>query len=253
MNNQTHSTVPQKLKGGSSALNIGIGMLIGLIVALVVAYFAMSSGPFRDKSNKNVLSDPKGNTDPNAPLYTSPSAAPTIPSNTAPGNEQGAGVSALTDSNPQVTTPGQPQTVPSTDANTSGSSTPLATPDKKPANVDSIGEIIVNKGKTTSSNSSGSNTNAATPKVVTPVTANTSGSASASSARYTIQAGNFDNANDAQALKDKLSSQGQTASISKKQTANGPVYRVRVGSYDNAKAAQEANRKVKGVVLDVSP
>ena len=92
MNDQARSSISQKSKDSNSVLNIGIGMLIGLIVALVVAYFAMSSGPFRDKANKNVLSDQQGNTDPNAPLYTNSTTPPTIPSNVAPGNEQGAGV-----------------------------------------------------------------------------------------------------------------------------------------------------------------
>ena len=58
--------------GSGTALNIGIGVLIGLIVAFLVATVAMRlDGPFNDNANTNVLT-PTGNTDPNSPLYSAP-------------------------------------------------------------------------------------------------------------------------------------------------------------------------------------
>ena len=206
MNDQTHSSIPQKTKDSNSVLNIGIGMLIGLIVALVVAYFAMSSGPFRDKANKNVLSDQQGNTDPNAPLYSNnPSATSTIPSNAVPNNEQGAGVGVLTNVNSTDTTAVTSTPISgnndvdennlSADAKTQAINTP-----KKASGNDAIAELITSKtkSKAVASTPSSSNESKATtstpntsskirvpasnssdsgsaPKTVTPVTANNQG------------------------------------------------------------------------------
>ena len=206
MNDQTHSSIPQKTKDSNSALNIGIGMLLGLIVALVVAYFAMSSGPFRDKANKNVLSDQQGNTDPNAPLYSNnPSATSTIPSNAVPNNEQGAGVGVLTNVNSTDTTAVTSTPISgnndvdennlSADAKTQAINTP-----KKASGSDAIAELITSKtkSKAVASTPSSSNESKATtstpntsskirvpasnssdsgsaPKTVTPVTANNQG------------------------------------------------------------------------------
>jgi hypothetical protein len=206
MNDQTHSSIPQKTKDSNSALNIGIGMLLGLIVALVVAYFAMSSGPFRDKANKNVLSDQQGNTDPNAPLYSNnPSATSTIPSNAVPNNEQGAGVGVLTNVNSTDTTAVTSTPISgnndvdennlSADAKTQAINTP-----KKASGNDAIAELITSKtkSKAVASTPSSSNESKATtstpntsskirvpasnssdsgsaPKTVTPVTANNQG------------------------------------------------------------------------------
>ena len=205
MNDQARSSISQKSKDSNSVLNIGIGMLIGLIVALVVAYFAMSSGPFRDKANKNVLSDQQGNTDPNAPLYTNSTTPPTIPSNVAPGNEQGAGVGVLTNVNSTDTTAVTSTPISgnndvdennlSADAKTQAINTP-----KKASANDAIAELITSKtkSKAVASTPSSSNESKATtstpntsskirvlasnssdsgsaPKTVTPVTANNQG------------------------------------------------------------------------------
>ena len=206
MNDQARSSISQKSKDSNSVLNIGIGMLIGLIVALVVAYFAMSSGPFRDKANKNVLSDQQGNTDPNAPLYSNnPSATSTIPSNAVPNNEQGAGVGVLTNVNSPDTTAVTSTPISgnndvdennlSADAKTQAINTP-----KKASGNDAIAELITSKtkSKAVASTPSSSNESKATtstpnisskirvpasnssdsgsaPKTVTPVTANNQG------------------------------------------------------------------------------
>ena len=206
MNDQTRAPMSQKVKSGSSALNIGIGMLIGLIVALVVAYFAMNSGPFRDNANKNVLSDQQGNTDPNAPLYSSnPSTVSTIPSNAVPNNEQGAGVGVLTNANSVDTT-----AVTSTSASGNGNidennlmtdtKTQAITTPKKASSNDAIAELITSKRKSETAASTSGNSNerktttstpstpskirvpannssgsGSAPKTVTPVTANNQG------------------------------------------------------------------------------
>lgn len=207
MNDQTHSSIPQKTKDSNSALNIGIGMLLGLFVALVVAYFAMSSGPFRDKANKNVLSDQQGNTDPNAPLYTNSTTPLTMPSNVAPGNEQGAGVGVLTNAEAEgatsVTSGVTPALVDSNSNNANENNsvtdaqTQTTTQPKKAPNNDAIAELITSKTKSKVPVSASSNVNetktptsapstsnkiktpasvpsnsGTAPKVVTPVTAN---------------------------------------------------------------------------------
>ena len=205
MNDQARASISQKSKDSNSVLNIGIGMLIGLIFA-VVAYFAMSSGPFRDKANKNVLSDQQGNTDPNAPLYSNnPSATSTIPSNAVPNNEQGAGVGVLTNVNSTDTTAVTSTPISgnndvdennlSADAKTQAINTP-----KKASGNDAIAELITSKtkSKAVASTPSSSNESKATtstpntsskirvpasnssdsgsaPKTVTPVTANNQG------------------------------------------------------------------------------
>ena len=185
MNDQTHSSIPQKTKDSNSALNIGIGMLLGLIVALVVAYFAMSSGPFRDRSNKNILNTQQGNTDPNAPLYTNSSSPATIPSNTTPANEQGAGIGVLTKPNTPTVPDGQPRTATGSANPLNATQTPpktstviTPTPDKKTGDSDAIGDLINNKGKPTKSTTNTPNASnnvtkrSVAPKEVTPTTAN---------------------------------------------------------------------------------
>ena len=186
MNDQTHPT-PKNSQSGNLALNIGIGMLLGLVIALIVAYFAMNSGPFRDRSNKNILNTQQGNTDPNAPLYTNSSSPATIPSNTTSGNEQGAGTGVLTNPNAPTVPDGQPRTATGSATNPlNATQTPpttatvTSTPDNKTAgNSDVIGELINNKGKATNSNSTNTSNNSGNsgkgggaPKAVTPTTAN---------------------------------------------------------------------------------
>ena len=185
MNDQTHPT-PKNSQSGNLALNIGIGMLLGLVIALIVAYFAMNSGPFRDRSNKNILNTQQGNTDPNAPLYTNSSSPPTIPSNTTPGNEQGAGIGVLTNPNTPTVPDGQPRTATGSANPLNATQTPpttttvTSTPDnKKASNPDVIGELINNKGKATNSSSTNTSNNSGNsgkgggaPKAVTPTTAN---------------------------------------------------------------------------------
>ena len=185
MNDQTHPSTPQKSQSGSLALNIGIGMLIGLIIALIVAYFAMNSGPFRDRSNKNILNTQQGNTDPNAPLYTNSTSSPTIPSNTTPDNEQGAGVGVLTNPNAPTVPDGQPRTATGSANPLNATQTPpktstviTPTPDKKTGDSDAIGDLINNKGKPTKSTTNTQNASnnvtkrSVAPKEVTPTTAN---------------------------------------------------------------------------------
>ncbi len=199
MSNQTSSAATRKSNGGSSALNIGIGMLLGLIVALVVAFFAMSGGPFRDKSNKNVLTDSQqGNTDPNAPLYTKTNTPPTLPDNFAPTNEQGAGAGALTGAGSSTST-GVNNDVNSAlagnqNANANNSMADGQTTQPKKAPNDAIAELIVNKDANkapTTGAGSANKTKApvATPKTTSPSkTPTTAPSAAASPSKAPISA-----------------------------------------------------------------
>lgn len=258
MTEQSHSSIPTPKKS-NSAVNIGIGVLMGLIVALIVTYFAMGSGPFRDKSSNTVLTPPTSNTDPNTPLYGNNANNTSVSTNQAPDNAQGNGIGALlggkVPTNHQSTTAAPNGTPPTenlsnTDTNVSPVISPPISPSAPPSSnpshpTDPIGDLIKNKPNS-SSNAASHN--------VTPTTApKASSSTNKSRSRFTIQAGSYNSESEANALKDKLTTQGQKATVSTKQTPEGPMYRVRVGSYNTAKEAQSANNKIKGVVLDVSP
>ena len=178
MNNQANSS--NKTVLGSPTMNIGVGMLIGLVLAVIVAFFAMNGGAFRDKSNKNAITVPQGNPDPNASLYGTSVAPTTIPSNAAPGNDQGAGVGVLTGS-PKVST--SADKLATTDSNTVDSKTNPVEPNApvaKTAGTDPIGELISNKAKPVANPDSSAvkvvtpkpaEPKVVTPKAVTPTTA----------------------------------------------------------------------------------
>lgn len=217
MGAQTHSF---------SAFNIGIGMLVGLLIALIVAFFAMGDGPFKDKSNKNTLGAQQGSSDPNSSLYGATVAPVGLPSNAAPGNEQGSGIGALMGGSKDASTANAQASAESGKGKAGDAS----------ASPDQISQLIQG------------DTSLAQPKVVSPAVAATNPK---SKSNYVIQAGAFNDADKAQALKESLDSQGQNATITKKKTADGEtVYRVRVGGYSSAQEAQSDNKKIKGVVLD---
>ena len=261
MTDNTHASRTSG-RNAASAIKIGTGMLIGLIVALIVAYFAMSGGPFRDKANTNSLAPTTGSTDPNAPLYGNQTAGGvvTTPSNDPAANEQGSGTGVLMSGQAPANT-GLSQKPATNDAAMADGD--AASKPKK--SDDPIGDLISNKTKPASDNSTADSSKAApkadtktapkapstdTPKTVKPVTAP---EAANKKGNYTIQAGSFADEQNAQKLKKQLATQGQLATVTKKQTSDGTIYRVRVGSYASAKDAQAANQKIKGVVLDMTP
>lgn len=144
------NNTPSSGRNGS-VLNIGIGMLIGLVVALVVAAFAMSGGPFREKANTNTLTPTTGSTDPNAPLYGNQTNTqlPTQPNNAPPANEQGTGTGALTGEPPAST--GLSKNPSDADLKDNSIATPPAAPvakAKKSNSDDPIGDLINNKPAT---------------------------------------------------------------------------------------------------------
>ena len=56
-------------QSGGLLLNIGIGIVLGLLAALTAVFLVMRGGPFKDHQNSNALEQSGASTDPNAPLY----------------------------------------------------------------------------------------------------------------------------------------------------------------------------------------
>ncbi|TDR30995.1 hypothetical protein [Hydromonas duriensis] len=67
------TTLPHGRQAGGLILNIGIGIVLGLLAALLAVFLVNKGGPFRDHANTNTLTPAAGQTnDPNAPLYGAP-------------------------------------------------------------------------------------------------------------------------------------------------------------------------------------
>jgi hypothetical protein len=81
-------------QSGGVLLNVGIGIVLGLLAALLAVFLTMNSdgGPFKNNSNSNTLDTTGQSTDPNAPLYgaPAPTLSPTANVQASPGD--GAGV-----------------------------------------------------------------------------------------------------------------------------------------------------------------
>lgn len=172
-------------RNSSSTLNIGIGMLIGLLVALIVAYFSMSGGPFRDKANNNSLTPTNGSTDPNAPLYTNQQGStgvapvsPTLPSTDPAANEQGAGTGVLMGG--AAASGSSPSKKPSSDS--TDTTTADEAPTKPKKTDDPIGDLINNKAQPAS------NTETKPVEKAKPSTTNDSGKTSSTVAPKTASA-----------------------------------------------------------------
>lgn len=220
---------------GGLVMNMGIGIVLGLLVALL-AVFLVTKGdsPFREQKT-NVLESSGQVTDPNAPLYGANSATPVV---VAPID--GASVAPIDVTTSATVATAQPVSTPAADPVSSiiKASTSAAKP------VPTVAPKVEPKEVATN-----------TPKVVKPAVAPKTTAApyeANSGGKYTVQAGAFDNADDAAALKSKLAAKGQSVSITEKKTANGSLYRVRVGSYASDKEAQAARSKVGGVVLELN-
>ena len=95
MNTSTQNT-PNHRQHGGMLLNVGLGIVVGLIAALAAVYFAMNDegGPFKNLGNQPTLESNGQSTDPNAPLYGAP-PLPLDPSDNVPASP-GDGVGALT-------------------------------------------------------------------------------------------------------------------------------------------------------------
>jgi DedD protein len=62
---------------------------------------------------------------------------------------------------------------------------------------------------------------------------------------YELQYGSFSSAENAQALAQKLASQGQEVRVEPVQTGQGTVYRVRGGAYSSEEEARQAARRLQ--------
>lgn len=229
-----HKFLYQRQSGGL-VMNIGIGIVLGLLAALLAVFLVMKGGPFKEHGNANVLGQNGASTDPNAPLYGANTPLPA--SMPAGEGAQGDGSAALTSEKNSVSA--TPETA-----------KPVQTP-----TADPVGAIIdAANQKSTPKVEADKPAVIATPKPtpalakeVTPAAA-PNNNADAKKGSYTVQAGAFNNAEEAAAMKAKL---GAGATVTEKKTAEGTLYRVRVGNYASDKEAQAARAKVGGVVLDV--
>lgn len=77
MRNTLHNR-PHTRQSGGLILNLGIGILLGLLAALLAVFLVMRGGPFKDKDHgattapTPVTTANNLSTDPNAPLYGAP-------------------------------------------------------------------------------------------------------------------------------------------------------------------------------------
>ncbi|MGL4767482.1 MAG: hypothetical protein ACRCV6_05325 [Formosimonas sp.] len=142
-------------------MNVGIGVVLGLLAALLAVFLVTRGGPFKEQSATRTIEPSSTNSDPNAPLY-GPNVAPLPPSATN-DNTQGAGVAALTDNG---------TTVPKANVSaTSKTAKPVEPSDKDPvaAMIDAA-----NKGKPEVGKSDAGKPDApkpSTPKPIEPVAA----------------------------------------------------------------------------------
>lgn len=223
-------------QSGGLIMNIGIGIILGLLTALLAVFLVTKNGgPFK-KQDANTFDASGQVTDPNEPLYGT-NSTPIITTQPSETNDTNS-----TRILPIETTVAI-NTQPSNDVIT----TIIAN-----ANTERSTVIKVIKPETNAAPKAESNI---TPKAIKPTatpTASNSASNSIKKGRYTIQAGAFEDIKDANALKKKLSAQGQPVSIVEKKTTNGSLYRVRVGNYSSDKEAQAARSRIGGVVLELN-
>lgn len=247
MNTSSHHQKPKNQNGGLM-LNIGIGIVLGLLAALAAVFLVMRGGPFKDNQNNNALEQKGQSTDPNAPLYGTNAAPVNLGAGAA--SSPGEGLGALT-------TSGDPAANSSATAETAK---PVKTPTADPvaAMIEEANQTkpVTNKPEADTKNPSKPadkpKVDATTPKEVKPTAAPKTPAAAQANGKYTIQAGAFSSAAEAAALKSKLAAQGQSASVSEKKTADGKtLYRVRTGNYNSDKEAQAARAKTGGVVLEI--
>ena len=96
--NSSH-TLPHGRQSGGLILNVGIGIVLGLLAALLAVFLVMKGGPFKDHANTNTIAPQTGQAaDPNTPLYGAPAQPidPAAAANKTNANTGGEGVGALT-------------------------------------------------------------------------------------------------------------------------------------------------------------
>lgn len=232
-------------------MNIGIGIILGLLTALLAVFLVTNNnGPFKEQ-NTNTFDTSGQVTDPNAPLYginstpiVTESGESSIANTQIMDSVSTTATTTAIVAIPNTATPVSNDAISTiiTNANTSNTTT-------KTEKIESQPIIIAKTPKAESS------VTEATPKVVKPITAPTTNNTATSKIKqksYTVQTGAFEKMSDATALKNKLAARGQSVSITERKTANGSVFRVRVGNYTSEKEAQAARSRIGGVVLELN-
>jgi cell division septation protein DedD len=232
-------------QSGGLLMNMGIGIILGLLAALLAVVLMTRGGsPFKEHGKGNSIDSAAGVTDPNAPLYGT-NAPPAPAASATPEAPVGvASVAEVPAPNTPPAEPANPSTAPMITAAAPNTSAPAKTtaptPAKTPAPTKATsGDTVKVVAPQTAPTSSGA-------KTVTPAT-----TTAREGGKYTVQAGAFNNADEAAEMKRKLNAQGQSASVVEKKTESGTVYRVRTGTFGSDKEAQAARAKVGGVVLEV--
>lgn len=179
------------------------GLLIGLIIAAIVAFYVTKAPmPFVDRSSRNTTgqteSDPRSVPDPNLGLYGRDGAAgipPTGPTATAP--------TPLPNLQPTVPTP-----------------TPGNSPSKSP---DELGALIATLPP------AGGQAAATPPAASRPAPA--PAAPPASTGKYFLQAGAFQGAEDADAVKARILLLGLPVAVQRAEVNGKQINRVRVGPF----------------------
>ncbi|MDP3654423.1 MAG: SPOR domain-containing protein [Rhodoferax sp.] len=212
-----------KQQRGGTILGFIIGVVVGLAGALAVAvYVTKVPVPFINKGQSRSAEQDAAEAvknkdwDPNAALYGKNPAKVTPPA--APANEEPAAKPAP-DTKPDVKADAKPdaKAVPKADAKTDVK--PDAKGEVKPAvSADPLGDLAKAKAK-------------AAP-------------AEADAFSYFVQVGAFNNQEDAESHRAKLSLSGIETKISEREQSGKTVYRVRVGPFDKKEDAERAKEKL---------
>lgn len=114
MNNRKFTTsLPKSRQAGGLILNVGIGVIFGLLAALLAVYLSTKGGPFKDHANTNTIAPAAGqSSDPNAPLYGAPAQTldpKAAAAATAAATASGEGLGVLT-GNSSITAPAKSAT-----------------------------------------------------------------------------------------------------------------------------------------------
>lgn len=192
----------QSKQGGSSLYGALAGLLLGLIIAAVVAFYVTKAPmPFVDRATRdagrNEPSDPRLAPDPNLGLYGRDGAAgtpPNGPTATAPA--------PLPNLQPIIPAPG-------------------ASDPPKP--LDELGALIATLPGT-----------AGRPPAATPAPAPARSAApagAASNGSYSLQAGAYQSAGDAEAVKARILLLGLPAAVQRAEVNGKQINRVRVGPF----------------------
>jgi cell division protein FtsN len=213
---------------GGTFLGFIIGVVFGLAAALGVAVYVtkvpipfVNKGQSRSADQDAAESKKNKDWDPNAPLYGKNPAKPNAPAVTASAPAASAAPAPATATAPApapavaASHPSAPAKVEAPVAAKAAASAPSADP---------LGDLARAKS---------------TPAAAEPF-------------NYFVQVGAYRTAEDAEAMRAKMSLTGYEAKVSEREQSGRAVFRVRVGPYDKREEADKAKEKLDAAGMDTA-